>query len=248
MVRVGFWDRYRKKTELARDYERAARLISLKAPSTNERLDRQEFIDIGASYGVPASHLAAVTRTEARGKSYNADARLKILYEPHVFHRVTKGKYAGRTVKIQWGDKILDFKFSYRNWKRLTYKQANDPNYFHVYKLNQQERWALLVKLYEIEPKALEACSWGAWQILGENWRSLGYASAWDMVETLYKGEAENFGAFIRFCRKNNVLTALRKGQWLKFGKGYRGRSVGVSYVRKLKVAAKNYQQAWGVA
>ena len=242
-----FWQRFHKQVELARNYERRAKLVNLRAPAQICKMDRQMFVDASKDLKVPAWHLAAVANVESGGRSYDSFGRLKILFEPHIFHKVTKGAHKGLTMPVDWNGQVIDAEVSYRSWRRLTTAQANDDSYFHIYKLDNLARWDLLARLYEVDERALEAASYGAYQLLGRNWFSLGYKSAFDMVESLYDGERANISGVIRFIRVNRILAALRSGDWLKFAKLYNGRGAARSYAVRLRDAANAARQAMGL-
>lgn len=242
-----FWQRFHKKVEVARDYERRAALVGLRAPAKKCSMDRQAFLDAGRQLSVDPAHLAAVARVESRGRSYDSQGRLVTLFEPHIFHRVTKGAYKGLRMPVDWQGEVVEAEVSYRSWRRLTDAQAADDSYFHIYKLDNLARWDLMVRLYEIDERALEAASYGAYQILGRNWRSLGYASCLDMVKSLYEGEGANMAAMVRFVRVNRILPALRAGDWFRFAKLYNGRGAARTYATRLSNAVKQAKQAWGL-
>lgn len=241
-----FWQRFHKQVEIARDYERKAKLVRLRGPATKCKMDRQQYVDAGRDLKVHPAHLAAVANVESRGRSFDPYGRLVILFEPHIFHRVTKGRYKALRLPVDYNGEVVEAEVSYRSWRRLTTPQAADDSFFHVYKLDNTARWDLLARLYEIDPRALEAASYGAYQILGKNWLSLGYRSCLAMVESLYTGEPANMGAMIRFVRVNRILVALRAGDWFKFAKLYNGRGAAHSYAVRLRDAAAHAKQAWG--
>lgn len=242
-----FWQRFHRQVEIARDAERRAALVRLRAPAVKCKMDRQAFLNAGRDLRVDPTHLAAVASVESRGRSYDSYGRLVTLFEPHIFHRATRGQYKGLTMPVDWNGEVVDAEVSYRSWRKLTTSQASDDSFFHIYKLDNLARWDLLVRLYEIDDRALEAASYGAYQILGRNWRTLGYKSSLDMVESLYEGEAENMAAMIRFVRVKRILPALRAGDWYRFAKLYNGRGAARSYAVRLANAVKTAKQAWGL-
>ncbi len=46
---------------------------------------------------------------------------------------------------------------------------------------------------------ALMSTSWGQFQVMGENWKQLGYASVQEFVEQQFASESYQLEAFIRF-------------------------------------------------
>lgn len=63
-----------------------------------------------------------------------------------------------------------------------------------------------------LDPEAaFRACSWGAFQVLGENAVSLGYPSAFDFALALVASEAAHLESFVRFVEANNLVDELRE-------------------------------------
>lgn len=85
------------------------------------------------------------------------------------------------------------------------------------YKGNEAEYIRLSLAKNIHEDSALMSCSWGQFQIMGENWQDLGYKSVQDFVQQMQDSESLQLEAFIRFietkkgfCRKQ--LTKRRLG------------------------------------
>jgi hypothetical protein len=70
---------------------------------------------------------------------------------------------------------------------------------------------------------ALQACSWGRFQVLGANWRDLDYESLQQFVNAMYAGEAEQLDSFVRFIQHNGLTGALRTHNWTAFARRYNG-------------------------
>ena len=83
------------------------------------------------------------------------------------------------------------------------------------YKGNEAEYTRLSLAKNIHEEAALMSCSWGQFQIMGENWQDLGYKSVFDFVEQMQASESLQLEAFIRFIEtKKGLLTALQKDDW----------------------------------
>ena len=95
---------------------------------------------------------------------------------------------------------------------------------------------------------ALMSCSWGQFQIMGENWKELGYASVFEFVEQMQLNESLQLEAFIRFIewktgtvngKKVALIDALRAENWEAIFTLYNG-----SNYKKLGYQAK-FQKEW---
>lgn len=138
------------------------------------------------SIGVADRNLRAVIAVESGGRSFGPEGRPVILFEPHVFHRRTAGRWSPSS-------------FSYARWRERPYPAA------------QQARWEQMADAAaRNEAAALESASWGLFQIMGFHWRALGYASAESFALAMAKGEAAQLSALVTFIKVNGLSDELR--------------------------------------
>ena len=159
-----------------------------------------------ASLEVPASNLRAVIAVESGGRSFSDLGLPVILFEPHVFHRRTAGRWSPSS-------------FSYAKWRERPYPPS------------QMARWEQMAEAAACnEQAALESASWGLFQIMGFHWQALGYASAESFALAMAKSEAAQLGALVTFIKVNGLADELRAGStapdsWRAFARGYNGPS-----------------------
>lgn len=160
---------------------------------TNTRapaLTDDDFKRVAAELNVTVGIIRAVRRVEAPRGAFDDQGRVTILYERHVFARNTqpKGKFNGAAPDLSGSSGY----------------GAGGYGSFP----SQYDR---LRRAYGLDPvAALKGCSWGAFQVLGENAESMGYASVWDMVKALAVSEAAHLDSFARFVRVNGLGEELR--------------------------------------
>jgi hypothetical protein len=160
-----------------------ARLSNKAAP----RLERADFERAAADLGVSPKLIMAVREVEAPRGAFDPQGRPSILYERHVFSRASRRRFDAAHPRL-----------SAPTWKPGTYGPAS-------------AQYNKLADACALDPDAaFKACSWGAFQILGENAAALGYASAFDMALALTRSEAAHLDCFIRFVRAKNLVDALR--------------------------------------
>ncbi len=89
---------------------------------------------------------------------------------------------------------------------------------------------------------AMQACSWGAFQIMGDNWQSLGYPSVETMVDNM-QTQAGQIDAFIRFIetQNNQLAPALRAHDWSTFARLYNGPANVNVYSSKMAAAYMSF-------
>lgn len=159
--------------------------------------------------GVTPKHMQASKKIEAPRGAYDDQGRPSILYERHVFSRNTHPK--GR------------FNASH---PLLSALKGYGPGGYGAF----SAQYGKLAQAYALEAEAaFEACSWGAFQVLGENATSLGYESARAMAIELAKSEAAHLDSYVRFIKVNGLADDLgrcRAGDpksCIPFVSGYNG-------------------------
>jgi hypothetical protein len=147
--------------------------------------------------GCPVAAVRAVLDVESRG-GFLSDGRPKILFERHYFCRLTGGKYNQSNPDIsnsQWGG----------------YKGG----------AAEYDRLARAIKLDR--DAALRSASWGAFQIMGDNYKACGFNGVEDFVKAMVAGEPEQLEAFVNFVKKSMLSDELGRLDWAGFARGYNG-------------------------
>lgn len=203
-------------------------LDRLKGPGTPvSDVDRKA---AASMLGVTVAKIVAVEAVESRGQGFRMDTgRPIILFEPHIFHRLTAGRFSGAWPEI-----------SYPDFGTLPYPSS------------QTTRWAQIVQAAQLdEVAALKSASWGLFQIMGFNFRPAGgyvdaaqpgtYASVQDFALAMSTTEGEQLAAFARLVKSDPAKQkALQLSDWAGFARLYNGKSYAQhGYDQKLKAAYK---------
>lgn len=193
-----------KALGMTRAFDRQAfltRYINTKASAISD----EDIVAAAARLSVPAGHIRMVRTVESGGRSFDSKGRPIILFEPHIFHRRTNGRYSPSP-------------FSYARWGEKPYPSDQDG------------RWTQMADAAEHdETAALESASWGLFQIMGFHWQALGYGAVQDFAARMAASEAEHLGVVVRFIEKNGLAPALRRckagdpDSCRDFAKGYNG-------------------------
>ena len=175
-------------------------------------LTDEDFARAAKALNVEEAAVRAVAEVEAAGQGFIADGRPAILYEAHIFHKETGGKHAG--AKDRRGVAL-----SSPSWNRSLYGATGAA---------QHARYEDARKL---DPDAAnKACSWGLFQILGQNYKQCGFDSSQAFVDAMWTGgAAAHLDAFVAFVKANNLDGALRAKDWKTFARGYNGPSYAVN-------------------
>lgn len=174
-------------------------LATLRAEDT-ARVTRADFVSVAERLAVEVEALQAVYQVESgRLGPFASDGRPNILFERHLFSRKTNSVY-----------------------------DASHPSVSNRtpggYPRTQEERWAQLEEAYALDPEAaLQSTSWGANQILGQNYSNLGMANAHEYVSLLARSERGQLDAFAGFLQAVGLVDELQRKDWAAFASRYNG-------------------------
>lgn len=164
--------------------------------------------------------IKAIEEVESAQAGFTKEGRLMCLFEGHVFHNLTKGKFDKNYPTI-----------SYRKWTKKHYYSDPDKEY--------KERFSLAFLLDK--DAAMQSASWGAFQIMGFHYQSLGFKTV-DEMHLFLKADIDNhLLLFARFVKGNSrLLLALQQKNFQKIayyynGAGYRKNK----YDQKIEAAYK---------
>jgi hypothetical protein len=151
---------------------------------------------------------------ETSGCGYLDDRRPQILYERHIFHRLTGARFPVSDIN---SPDAGGYAGGAAEYERLTRAIALD------------------------ETAALKSASWGLGQVLGENFVAAGFADVQSMVTAMCGTEDAQLLAVTKFLVSNGLDRLLRNHDWAGFARGYNGPNyVKFSYDTKL---LQNFQK-----
>ena len=176
----------------------------------------QDIQQISAQMGVEVAALRAWLEVETSGLGFLLDGRPEILFERHIFSRLTNGKFDD-------GD-ISDRK----------------PGGYGALGANQYVR---LSKAAGLDcAAALSSTSWGLSQLMGESYRPAGFGDVVRFVEAQTASEADQLLAFAAFSRSSKLISALQAKDWRTFARAYNGPGFAASqYDVKLSAAYQKF-------
>lgn len=145
--------------------------------------------------------LWAILAVETRGFGYLPDRRPQILFERHVFHKRTGGRFSAGHPDIS-NAVAGGYKGGALEYPRLKQAMALDRD------------------------AALESASWGLGQVMGFNAASIGYASAQEMVDAFKDGEDAQLAGCVDFITGKPALKkAFKERDWAKVAFFYNGKT-----------------------
>lgn len=186
----------------------------------DKKLTEQDYLQTAERLDCEVAVIRAIDLVESSGSGFLNDGRPKILFEAHIFHRLTKGLWDAKYPEV-----------SNKQWDKKLYKGGS----------KEYDRLAIALKLDR--PAALMSTSWGKYQILGQNYKLCGYDNIDGFVDDMYKSEVYHLNAFVKFIKSNGKLwEALKTKNWEAFAKYYNGPSYQKNrYPERLENAYKKY-------
>jgi len=165
---------------------------------TGKPLSDQGMDAVCSALGVSEPEVWAVLTVETRGFGFLKDRRPQILYERHIFHRLTQGKYSADHGDI-----------------------SNPKGGGYVSGAAEYPRLAAAMQLDA--HAALQSASWGIGQVMGFNFKEAGFTSVEAMVEAMVKDENAQLMAMASFVKANGLASAMQRQNWVSFARGYNG-------------------------
>lgn len=165
--------------------------------------------------------LKAVSMVESSGQNFwniKGEQRPPIRLEAHWFGNLTKYKYNDTHPHI-----------SSKKW---------NPG---LASSTWEGAWDQFEEAYALNPDAaIQACSWGPFQVMGFHWQKLGYDSPQAFKAAAYN-TAGQMDMFVRFILNTPAAhDALLRGDWEAFENAYNGGGYNGAYATKIRAAYEN--------
>lgn len=171
--------------------------MSLEFSGPATKMTAKDIALAAASLDCDTAAVMAVIDVESGG-GFLPDTRPKILFERHIFHGLTGGRFDGGHPGIS---------------------SASPGGYS-----GGAAEYGRLAQAIALNRSAgLQAASWGAFQILGENFDTAGFAGIEAFVAAMCLSEGAHLVAFINFVQKSGLADELRRRDWMAFARGYNG-------------------------
>jgi hypothetical protein len=162
-------------------------------------LSRDGLAATAQGLGVKTPEIWTVLAVETSGCGFLPDRRPQILFERHIFHRLTGGRFDDGDISAP---------------KAGGYGAQGAHQYDRLARAVAKDRKA-----------ALQSASWGLGQVMGENFAAAGFADVESMVAAMSDSEDAQLGAVAGFLRTSRLDAPLRAHDWAAFAAGYNGPS-----------------------
>lgn len=150
--------------------------------------------------GCAVAQIKAVAKVESAGAGFDNQGRPKILFERHIFHSLTGGKYSPTVYSLSDGGG-----YDHSSWDKLGLACAKDSD------------------------AAFASASWGKFQVMGSNWSKLSFASPYALAHYTVENEGNHYDLLARFVQTFGLVSAIRRisadpEDCRDFAQGYNGR------------------------
>ncbi|AGA74244.1 peptidoglycan-binding protein [Pseudomonas plecoglossicida] len=197
-------------------------LASLQGADCAHLLKNSDMVRAADRLGVPLAAVYALNEVESKGRGFLDNGKPVILYERHIMY-----------VRLQKIRRLCDDQDELERLTDQLQQRADElakqfpalvnPK-FGGYVGGTAEHQRLAQARLIDDQAALESCSWGAFQVMGFNWESLGYASVQAFVEAMSRSESDQLEAFVRYIEADpTLLKALKSLKWAKVAELYNG-------------------------
>jgi hypothetical protein len=167
---------------------------------------------------VGAAELWAVLSVETSGIGFFADRRPKILYERHVFSRLTHGQFDAQYPDIS----------------------STAPGNYGATGSHQYDRLNAAIALDR--DAALKSASWGIGQTMGFNFAQTESANVQAMVDRMVVSESEQLLCAAGELAHGGSISALRSRDWTNFARIYNGANYAINnYDTRLRAAYQSF-------
>ncbi len=184
-------------------------------------LIEKDYIEAAKILNVDVACIKAVAEVESRGDGFLKDGRPKILFEAHIFGKLTKYKFNNSHPYL-----------SSLKWNKTLYKGG-------------AKEYNRLVKAKSLDTAAaLKSTSWGKFQVMGFNYKICGWKTIDDFVKDMFITEREHLLSFIGFVKSLKLDKYLKSLDWTKFAYYYNGPGYKKNfYDIKMKKAYEKYKK-----
>ena len=176
------------------------------------------FSDVVQALGVTAAEVWAILDVETLGSGFLPDGRPRILFERHVFSRLTGGRFDATAPQVSAPT-------------AGGYGAGGAPQYDRLGQAAALDR-----------PAALRSASGGLGQIMGFNAEVAGFADAETMIAAMTASEDAQLSGLGSFVLHHDLHLPLRARAWADFARGYNGPDYAKhSYDTRLDAAYRRY-------
>lgn len=163
-------------------------------------LEDRDFAAAAFTLECEVEAIKAVCEVEAPRGGF-VDGQCLTLFEGHIFHRYTSGKFDAEAPTL-----------SYPKWTTQFYGHT------------QRDESLRLAKACILDGQAaLMSASWGRFQIMGFNFALCGFRDVQSFVKAMKESEKNQLDAFVQYVIHTRLNDELQDRRWADFARCYNG-------------------------
>lgn len=164
-------------------------------------LQERDFVEAAFILECEVAAIKAVCEVEAPRGGFAKSGNPVTLFEGHIFHKYTKGKFS-----------VSHPDLSYPKWTTQFYGKTADAEWGRLQRAINLDRTA-----------ALMSASWGRFQICGFNFAACGFTSVEAFVAAMCESEDRQLDAFVEYMIHSQLKDELQDRRWADFARCYNG-------------------------
>lgn len=170
--------------------------------------------------------------------AFHANGEPVILFEPHWFSQLTGGKYDWMKMPIELLEGVNANASNQTRWRTISRPHWTATTYGPLALQHVKLRFAATLD----REAALQACSWGLFQVLGVNYKLAGHSTLQSFINAAYRSPEDHLYMFVNFILSIPKLTAaIRAKDWRTFTYHYNGPGQVDIYSTRLRTAYTLY-------
>ena len=169
--------------------------------------------------GIDTAAAIAVLCVESGGSGFAASGKILIRFENHMFYN-----WWGKNNKEEF-DKYFVFNAT-QSWTGHKFRTSEDDDFqvLHEKPATQATEWEVLDFARTLDDSAaLYSISMGAPQVMGSNFKMIGYDNVQDMFDNFNKDMFYHICALFDFCRTADLVKHMKSKDFIAFARGYNG-------------------------
>lgn len=180
-------------------------------------LTHSDYLRAAHVLGVEVAAIKAVAEIEAPRGGFLVSGEPTILYERHIFSRLTNRRYDNQYPTI-----------------------SNRIPGGYIGGIAEHLRLQRAVELDR--DAALQSTSWGKFQIMGFNYAACGCKTLQEFINLVFRSEQAQLGLFVNFLRSQGLVKYLKAKDFTGFARRYNGPAYAKNkYDTRLRAAYRRY-------
>ncbi|QDD90580.1 N-acetylmuramidase domain-containing protein [Pseudomonas oryzihabitans] len=216
-----------------------------------KHLEDKDIREAAADLECEPGLIYAIAKQESSHSSFiemDGEKIPSILYERHHFKRLAQNEALQSSHSDIYGSPYRRAK-KLRDGSYIDSKTLEKIQLADTYGPSGRFQYERLIRAYRLnKDAALQASSWGKFQIMGFNHKAAGYETVKDFTRAMSMGDGEHIKAFLKFAKSNTVLLrGLRTKNFETIAQGHNGKNwkeINPDYAKNIEAFYNEYKKS----